>query len=194
MKKSNLFSILLFIVLINLISTFSYSHVIPEDELRNQVYLTTNEALKMVFEGIRKIKREKRKVTPVQQKRIEEITHQKSKDRRIEFYIAKKDGQKIYATIGKATANSHPVTEAKFVILIDSQGLVKAIHIMEYRGPQRAEIISRPFLDQYLNQSDESNFTVITSNQGQTPSVQALSQAVHKILVLYKVTYKDSNS
>jgi hypothetical protein len=178
MKILNLIFILLSVAAISLISVPAYSHVIPEDELRNQVYLTTNEALKKVFAGVRKIKREKRK----------------AKDRRIEFYTAKRDDKKIYATIGKASANSHPVTEAKFVLLISSQGQVKDLHIMEYRGPQRAEIISRDFLDQYLDKSAESDFSAVTSNQGPTPSVQALNQAVHKILISYRVLYLDSSN
>lgn len=178
MKKLNLIFIFLSVAAISLISVPAYSHVIPEDELRNQVYLSTNEALKKVFEGVHKIKREKRK----------------TKDQRIEFYIAQKNDQKIYATIGKATANSHPVTKAKFVLLIDSQGQVKDLHIMEYRGPQRAEIISRTFLDQYMNKSAETDFSAVTSNQGPTPSVQALSQAVHELLILYKILYQDSRN
>lgn len=194
MKKSNLFFFLLFIVLINLISTPLFSHVVPEDELRNQVYFTANEALKKVFEGVRKIKREKRKISRMQQKQIEIILQRKFKDQRIEFYTAEKSGQKFHATIGKATANSHPVTEAKFVILVDSHGQVKDLKIMEYRGPQRAEIISSTFLDQYRNQSAESDFSAVVSNQGLTPSVQALSQAVQKILVSYKVLYLDSSN
>lgn len=194
MKKLNLIFLLLSVVATSLVSTPVYSHVIPEDELRNQVYLTTNEALKKVFKGVRKIKREKRKFSPAQQKRIEEITHQKQKGQRIEFYTAHTNGQKIYATIGKATANSHPITEAKFVLLIDSQGQIKSLHIMEYRGPQRAEIISSSFLGQYLKKTADSDFRAVSSNKGPTPSVQALSQAVHKILASYKVIYLDSNN
>jgi hypothetical protein len=194
MKILNLLFLLLSVVMTSLMATPSYSHVIPEDELRKQVYLTTNEALKKVFKGIRKIKKEKRKISRAQQKQIENSLHRKIKDQRIEFYSANTDGQKFYATIEKATANSHPVTEVKFVIMIDSQGLVKEIHIMEYRGPQRAEIISRNFLNQYLEKTTESDFTLITSNQGPTTCVQALSRAVHKILVVYKVTNKDSSS
>jgi hypothetical protein len=194
MKKSNSHPILLSLVLIVLLSTPSYSHVVPEDQLRNQIYLSTNEALKRVFEGVRKIKKEKQNISPMQQKRIEKITHQKSKNRRTEFYTAHSGSQKIYAAIRKVYANSHPVTEAKFVMLIDSQGQVKAIHIMEYRGPQRAEIISRVFLDQYLGKSAESDFSTVISNQGPTPSIQALSQAVHKTLTLYKVLYLDSSN
>lgn len=194
MKKLNLLFLLLSVVAASLTSTPIYSHVIPEDELRNQVYLSTNEALKKVFEGVRKIKREKRKFSPTQQKRIEDILQQKFKNQRIEFYTARTDDQKIYATIGKASANSHPMTKVKFVLLISSQGLAKKIHIMEYRGPQRAEIIARPFLDQYLDKSAGSDFSAVTSNQGPTLSVQALNQAVHKILVSYKVLYLDSSN
>ena len=194
MKKSNPFFTILSVALISLISVPAYSHVIPEDELRNQVYLSTNEALKKVFEGVRKIKREKHKISSAQKNQIEKITQQKLESPRVEFYTAKKDDRKIYATIGKASANSHPVTEAKFVVLIDSIGQLKNIHIMEYRGPQRAEIISRAFLDQYLSKSAESDFSTVTSNQGPTPSTQALNQAVHKILILYKVLYMDSTN
>jgi hypothetical protein len=194
MKKLNLICLLSICIAGGSAATPAYSHVIPEDELRNQVYLTTNEALKKVFEGVRKIKREKHKISPAQQKRIEEISHQKIKNQRVEFYTARTDDQKVYATIGKASANSHPVTEAKFILLIDSQGQVKNLHIMEYRGPQRAEVISRAFLDQYLGQSAESDFRTVSSNQGPTPSVQALSQAVHKLLTLYKVLYQDSSN
>jgi hypothetical protein len=46
MKKLNLIFILLSVVAISLLSVPAYSHVIPEDELRNQIYLSTNEALK----------------------------------------------------------------------------------------------------------------------------------------------------
>ena len=194
MKKFNLPFLLLSAVVTSLISIPAYSHVIPEDELRNQVYLTTNEALKKVFEGVRKIKREKRTISPTQRKRIEEISQQKFEGQRIEFYTAKKGSHKIYATIGKASANSHPITKTKFVLLINSQGQIKNLHIMEYQGPQRTEIISRPFLDQYLDKSSESDFNILTSNQGSTSSVQALSQAVHKILAYYKVLYLDSSN
>lgn len=194
MKNLYLVFLSLSIALTSLTATPSYSHVIPEDELRNQVYLTTNEALKKVFKSIRKINKEKRKISSALQKRIEEVSQKKFKDSRIEFYTAQADDQKVYATIGKASANSHPATEAKFVLLIGSQGKVKNLHIMEYRGPQRAEIISRAFLDQYLNKSAESDFSAVTSNQGPTASTQALNQAVHKILILHKVLYLDSSN
>ena len=194
MKKLNLICLLSICIAGGSAATPAYSHVIPEDELRNQVYLTTNEALKKVFEGVRKIKREKHKVSSVQKNQIEKKTQQQLKSQRIEFYTARAKNQKIYATIGKASANSHPVTEAKFVLLISSQGQVKDLHIMEYRGPQRAEIISRDFLDQYLDKSAESDFSAVTSNQGPTPSVQALNQAVHKILISYRVLYLDSSN
>lgn len=194
MKKLNLLFLLLSIALTSLTATPAYSHVIPEDELRNQVYLSSNEALKKVFKGIRKIKKEKRRISSALQKRIEEVSQQKFKDSRIDFYTAQTGEQKVYATIGKASANSHPATEAKFVLLIGSQGKVKNLHIMEYQGPQRAEIISRAFLDQYLSKSAESDFSTVTSNQGSTPPVKALIQEVQKTLTLYKVLYMDSSN
>ncbi len=165
MKKLYPFLLLLFFVLGSSIANPVFSHVVPQDQLRNKVYLTTHEALKKVFAGTRKIKKEKRKFSPAQQKQIEGTLQRKFKDQRIEFYTAHTGDQKVYATIGKAYANSHPVTKAKFIVLIGSQGQVKDLHIMEYQGPQRTEILSRPFLDQYQDKSAESEFSVITSNQ-----------------------------
>jgi hypothetical protein len=189
MKNFNLSFIFLFTVFISLIASNSYSHVIPEDELRNKVYLSNNEALKKVFKGITKIKREKHKISPNQRKQIEKICRKNFEDQRIDFYTTPTNSGKLYATIGKATANSHPITEAKFIILINSQGQIKDLHIMEYKGPQRAEIISRPFLNQFLGKSAHSDFKSVTSNQGTTPSAQALVRAVHKTLASHNVVY-----
>ena len=83
MKKLNLTFALLSFVLTIFHLTPSYSHVVPEDELRNQVYLSSNEALKMVFEGVRKIKKEKRKISRTQQKQTEDILQKKFKRQRI---------------------------------------------------------------------------------------------------------------
>ncbi len=193
MKNLNIILLLIAVAVTSLISTPSYSHVIPEDQLRNVVYMTTRQALQKVFAGVNKIKKENRKLTVSQQREAEKILQKKIKDLRIQFFTAHKDGRQLYATIGKTFANSHPVTKARFVVLLDSQGNLEECHIMEYQGPQRAEIISRDFLDQYRNKSAKSDFSIVASNQGPTPSVQALNEAVRKILVLYKVLYLDSS-
>jgi len=194
MKKIKLLSLFLSFVVTSLNSTHALSHVVPEDQLRNQVYLTTRQALQKVFAGVNTIKKEKRKLTATQQARLEKLLQRKIEDLRFTFFTANKDGQKLYATVGKTFANSHPVTKSTFIILMNSQGQAKEVHIMEYRGPQRAEIISRPFLDQFNGKTAESDFTTVTSNQGPTPSVQALSQEVHEILALYKVLYLGSSN
>ena len=165
------------------------SHVIPEDELRNQVYLSDREALAQVFQGIRKIKKEKRKLTSAQAKNFKQLSGQTIRERKKFFYAGETNNGKTYATIDKANANSHPPTEAKFVLLIDSEGRVKDIHIMEYKGPQRAELISREFLDQYKGKIADSDFSQITSNQGPTPSVLAMSQSVRQTLISFKILY-----
>lgn len=167
----------------------AFGHVIPEDQLRNQVYLSAREALTQVFQGIHKIKKEKRKLTSAQARKIEQFSGQKVKERKKVFYAGEAEGGKMYATFEKAFANSHPVTEVKFVLLIGSQGRVKEVRIMEYKGPQRAELISRTFLDQYLGKTADSDFSQVTSNQGPTPSMQALNQAVRHTLISFKVLY-----
>ena len=194
MKKIKLIFLLLSIAVTSIITTPSYSHVIPEDQLRNQVYLTTRQALQKVFAGVHKIKKEGRKLSASQERQVEKLLQRNIENPRVEFFTARKDGRKLYATVGKAFANSHPVTKARFVVLMNSQGQLMDCHIMEYQGPQRNEIISRPFLDQFRGKSAESDFTAVTSNQGSTPSVKALTQEVQKTLAIYKVLFLDSSN
>lgn len=164
-------------------------HVIPEDELRNQVYLSKREALTRVFEGIHKIKKEARPISQAKTERIEQVSGQKVKERKRVFYTGAADDGKVFATFGKAFANSHPVTQAKFILLMDSKGVIKNILIMEYKGPQRAEIISRDFLAQYVGMSASSDYSIVTSNQGPTASTQALTQAVHRLAATFEALY-----
>ncbi len=191
-KTITLFSLIILIGAVFVVSTPSYSHVVPEDELRNQVYLTTRQALQKVFAGENRIKKETRSITASQKTQVEELLQRKIKDRRIEFFSVRKDGLALNATVGKIYANSHPVTKGRFIVLMDSQGQVQECHIMEYKGPQRAEIVSSDFLDQFSGKSTESDFSTVTSNQGSTPPVKALIQEVQKIPALYKVLYIDS--
>ena len=169
----------------------AFCHVIPEDELRNQVYLSKKEALQQVFQGIRKIRKETRKISSDQADRIGQIIGQNFPDRKWIFYSGEKDGGKLFATLGKAYANSHPPTDAKFILLIDSRGAIRDIHIMEYKGPQRAEMISRGFLDQYVGKSADMDFSTVTSNQGPTPTTQALTQAVRRLAVIFQTLYRE---
>ncbi len=194
MKTINILFLLFSIVLTSLTAAPAYSHVIPEDQLRNQVYLSTRQALQKVFAGVHKIKKESRKLSASQQLQIEKLLQRKIEDRRIEFFTARKDDLTLYATVGKIYVNSHPVTKARFIVLMDSKGQLEECRIMEYQGPQRAEIISRTFLDQFLGKSAESDFSTVTSNQGSTPPVKALIQEVQKTLALYKVLYMDSSN
>lgn len=165
------------------------AHVIPEDELRNKVYLSKLDALKAVFKGVNKIKHRKSHLTESKIQKIEALTGQTPSNSRLDYYYAtRNDGKNLYAFIATAESNSHPPSRAVFITLVDGQGSVQDVKIMEYKGPQRAEIISSPFLDQFIGKTAKSSFATISSNQGRSLPVRSLAQAIHhiaaKVLVL----------
>ncbi|MGP0564870.1 MULTISPECIES: hypothetical protein [unclassified Nitrospina] len=158
------------------------AHVIPEDELRNKVYLSKLDALKSVFKGISKIKYRKDHLTKSKIEKIKGLTGQPPAGTRLDYYYGiRDDGQKLFAFISKAQSNSHPPSQAVFITLVDEKGAVQDVKIMEYRGPQRAEIISPSFLKQFIGKTAKSDFASISSNQGRSLPVRSLAKAVHKI-------------
>lgn len=163
-----------------------WAHVVPEDELRNKVYLTKTQVLKEVFSGAKKIRHVKKRLSETQVKSAQETLGQNLRNNRVDFYKGKLvDGRHLHAFIDKAETNSHPPTKAVFLLLIDSTATVVDIRIMEYKGPQRSEIISPTFLNQFKGKSSKSDFSSITSNQGTTQPVQALAQKVRHLAALF---------
>lgn len=166
-----------------------HAHVVPQDELRNQVYLGKTEALKSVFQGVRKLKHRKGYLTDIQAKQIQELTGNPPATNRVDFYYGTGPGGKgLFAFIETAESNSHPPSKAVAIVLVDAKGAVRDVKIMEYQGPQRAEIISTGFLNQFIGKTAESDFSTVTSNQGRTLPVlsliQAVSHAAAKVRVL----------
>ncbi|CCQ91601.1 hypothetical protein NITGR_730059 [Nitrospina gracilis 3/211] len=167
--------------LIPLIET-GHTHVIPEDELRNKIYLSKRDALKAVFKGMNKIKHRKDHLTEPKVEKIKALTGQPPGGTRLDYYYGiRDDGKKLYAFISTADSNSHPPSKAVFITLVDGRGSVQDVKIMEYKGPQRAEIISPSFLNQFVGKTAESDFTSISSNQGRSLPVRSLAKAVHRI-------------
>jgi hypothetical protein len=166
--------------LINLNNTVN-AHVVPADQLRNKVYLNKTEALKSVFKGIRKLKHRKGHLKDSQVQRIEALTGQSLPSNRVNFYLGTQpDGGKLFAFIETAESNSHPPSKAVVIILVDGKATIRDVQIMEYKGPQRAEIISPEFLNQFVGKTAESDFSTITSNRGNTLPVRSLAEAVNR--------------
>lgn len=169
----------------------SFAHVVPEDQLRNKVYLTKTQSLKSAFKGSKKILHGKRPITKPQLQKIVQRLHQSIHRNYVDFFSAQfPNNQKYTALFEKASANSHPSTLCKLMVLFDPQGAVSLIKILEYKGPQRAEITSESFLSQFIGKTSDYDFSKTTSNEGKTQTVKAIRDAIRRSAVLFDVILK----
>jgi len=185
------FRILLSVILL-LWSGSSYAHVVPNEELKNNVYLTKKEVLKDIFKGARKIRKVKQTVSPQNRKLIETITHHPCHRRNLDLFTGKNgQGETLFVALESVQANSHPVAKMKVAAVIGPDGHLKNVIMMEYQGPQWQEMPSSEFLKQFSDMNADSDFSTVRSNQGQTRPVQALSNSIQELLVTFKFVFID---
>lgn len=163
-----------------------------QEEYKEQVFLTKNEALKVAFPDADQVDREKKWLTDAQREAIGNICLQKIKDRRINFYIGKKAGKPIgYALMDYVIGKSFPIN---FMVVLNTDGTVRNVEIMVYREPQGWEVRYKSFLSQFFGRNAESNFRDINSITGATISVRSITRGVYKAVAAFKVLYLQADS
>ncbi len=88
------------------------------------------------------------------------------------------------AILDNTYGKSLPIT---FLLIIHPTGRIHRIDIIRYREPYGGAIGSRRWLDQFIGKSAKDNFEIdreIDSISGATISVQSVTRAVHKLLVM----------
>lgn len=190
MKQTTCITLLIVGLCLLATSQSAFAHVIPDDELRNYVFLNRNQALKQTFEGATRVKLEKKKVTAAHRDFMKSRCKISARENKIAFYSgAIPSGENLRVVIEKVQANSHPPTKLTFILAFQADGKIHQIRIMNFQGPQRQELISESFLSQFIGKSGDSDFGAVTSNQGPTLTVKALSQSVCKMTSLFKAIY-----
>jgi Na+-translocating ferredoxin:NAD+ oxidoreductase RnfG subunit len=156
-----------------------------EKEFDLQVYLTKKEALEIAFPGADEVVKDKKWLTDEQREAIGKICHQKIDEKRITFYVGKKNGQAMGAMmIDHVIGKSFPIT---FMVVLNPDGTVRAVEIMIYREPRGWEVRYKSFLRQFSGRNAASDFREINSITGATLSVRAVTRGVYKATAAYKV-------
>ena len=160
-----------------------------EEEYKLEVYLTKKQALETAFPGADQVDREKKWLTDTQRQAIGKAIGEPVKDRRISFYVGRKNGKTLaYMVIDHRIGKSFPIT---FMVVINPNGTARDVEIMVYREPRGWEVRYESFLRQFFGKRADSDFREINSITGATLSVRSVTKGVQKALVAFKVLYLD---
>lgn len=163
-----------------------------EEEYVEQMFLTKQEALKLAFPGVKKVKKKKVWLTDTQTAAIQNLLGNQIKynERRVTHYFGLDEtGKPIGAmTIGNEIGRSYPIT---FMVVINPDGTVKDVEIMVYREPHGWEVRFEPFMSQFFGRDASDPFNNINNITGATLSVRSMTKGVKKAVAEFQVIYKD---
>ena len=165
--------------------------------------LTKDDALKEVFWSGADVEKETKELTGATLEKIKErlggsliYTQEGSESAAVEsnttidFYFAKKDGQrKGVAIIDVEPGKWGPV---EFIVAMDVKGTVKSVRVLSYEEIRGRPIARTSFMNQYRDKNVNSTLTVgkdIVGISGATISSRSATFTVKKALVIYEEVY-----
>ncbi|MDH3257607.1 MAG: FMN-binding protein [Nitrospinota bacterium] len=163
-----------------------------EEEYVEQMFLTKQEALKVAFPGVKKVKKKKVWLTDGQTAAIKKILGDQIKynERRVTHYFGLDEENKPVGAmvIGNEIGRSYPIT---FMVVLNTDGTVKDVEIMVYREPHGWEVRFESFMSQFFGRGADDPFNNINNITGATLSVRSMTKGVKKAVAEFQVIYKD---
>ena len=168
---------------------------LTEKELGSiDVYLTEEEALKILFPKAQKIQAEELRLTPDQKVQIQDRIGWKFPEESFRAFKAETDGTADgYAVIQETIGKHRPIT---YIVGITPQGKVFDVEIMVYRESKGSEVRRKRFNAQYEGKTSQDPISInkdIINITGATMSVRSVSAGVKRALVLVDEFYLHKN-
>ena len=168
---------------------------LTEEELGSiEVYLTEEQALKILFPKAQKITLEELRLTPEQKARIEERIGWKFPEESFRAYQAQSKGTvEGYAVIQETIGKHRPIT---YMVGITPEGRVFDVEILIYRESKGSEVRRKRFNSQYEGKTAQDPIRInkdIINISGATMSVRSVSAGVKRALVLVEEFYLNHN-
>ena len=168
---------------------------LTEKELGSiEVYLTEEEALKILFPKAQKIYAEELRLTPDQKLQIQDRIGWKFPEESFRAFKAETDGKVDgYAVIQETIGKHRPIT---YIVGITPQGKVFDVEIMVYRESKGSEVRRKRFNAQYEGKTAQDPISInkdIINITGATMSVRSVSAGVKRALVLVDEFYLHKN-
>ena len=164
---------------------------LTEEELGSiDVYLTEEQALKILFPRAQKIQSEELRLAPDQKTRIEERIGWKFPETTFRGFKAESHGTiDGFAIIQETIGKHRPIT---YIVGITPGGRVFDVEILVYRESKGSEVRRKRFNAQYEGKTAEDPIRInkdIINVTGATMSVRSVSAGVKRALVLAEEFY-----
>jgi len=164
---------------------------LTEEELGSiEVYLTEEQALKLLFPKSQQVRAETLRLTPDQKTRIQEKIGWKFPEESFRAFKAESNG-KIdgYAVIQETIGKHRPIT---YIVGVTPDGKVSDVEILVYRESKGSEVRMKRFNSQYEGKTPLDPIRInkdIINITGATMSVRSVSAGVKRALVLVDEFY-----
>src|SRR5438876_2816779 len=168
---------------------------LTEEEIgKVEVYLTEEQALKLLYPKSQDIQAEELRLTPDQKARIQDRIGWKFSEESFRAFKAETGGKVDgYAVIQETIGKHRPIT---YIVGITPQGKVFDVEIMVYRESKGSEVRRKRFNAQYEGKTAQDPISInkdIINITGATMSVRSVSAGVKRALVLVEEFYLHKN-
>jgi len=164
---------------------------LTEEELGSiDVYLTEEQALKLLFPKSQQVRAEELRLTPDQKVRIQDRIGWKFPEESFRAFKAESNGKVDgYAVIQETIGKHRPIT---YIVGVTPDGKVSDIEILVYRESKGSEVRMKRFNSQYEGKTPLDPIRInkdIINITGATMSVRSVSAGVKRALVLVDEFY-----
>jgi FAD:protein FMN transferase len=162
----------------------------PIDEKIEEVYLTLDQALKVVLPRSEEILAQEISLTPEQQARIDAYSGRPIQTSNLTVYVGKSGAQiDGYALVTQEIGMYKPITS---MVGIDAQGRVQEVAVMVYRESRGGEIQRKRFLNQYRGKRLGDPVRIqkdIIHVTGATLSVRSMNVQIRRALAVIHLLF-----
>ncbi len=157
-----------------------------------EVYLTEDQALKLLFPKSQQVRPEELRLTPEQKARIQERIGWKFPEESFRAFQAESNGKVDgYAVIQETIGKHRPIT---YLVGVTPDGKVSDVEILVYRESKGSEVRMKRFNSQYEGKTPLDPIRInkdIINITGATMSVRSVSAGVKRALVLVDEFYRN---
>jgi Na+-translocating ferredoxin:NAD+ oxidoreductase RnfG subunit len=164
---------------------------LTEEEIgKVEVYLTEEQALKLLFPKAQSVKAEELRLTSAQKDRVQERIGWKFPEESFRAFKAETNGKVDgYAVLQETIGKHRPIT---YLIGVTPDGKVSDIEVLVYRESKGSEVRMKRFNSQYEGKTVLDPIRInkdIINITGATMSVRSVSAGVKRVLVLIDEFY-----
>jgi hypothetical protein len=164
---------------------------LTEQELTHaEVFLTEEEALKLMFPKSERIRTDYIRLTPEKKSQIEERIGWRFPEEGFEVYIGETGTQVDgYAVVQNTIGKHKPMT---YMVGVDNRGRVSNIELLVFREARGSEVRTKRFNVQYEGKTCLDPVRInkdIINISGATMSVRSMSAGIKRVLVLVDEYY-----